>query len=456
MYTRVMSRAEVKPGCWFFDYDTDSVFFGDNPAGHVVEIGVSERAFGGTGSHITIKNLVIEKYACPSQEAAITNQWPGDFWTVENCEVRYNHSGGIQLRGRNGIVRGNSVHHNGQKGIGIVDGGDSSLIENNEIAYNNWKKMFSFGWEGGGTKFAHARNLTIRNNYAHHNLGPGLWSDINCTNLIYEYNRCEFNSAEGIFHETCDSAIIRCNILRNNATLMGSNLQLANSTNSQVFGNVIEVHADYGDGIIVVQKERVDSSLGRALLVRNNHIHHNHIIHKGIKGVSGGYCEYQCDDFWTNGHTIFEYNAYHVPDLSQKHWFWENAQQSWADVQANGSELNSTVDNDTSSMDSVDNCRSYLGIGRPYMKPGHNAAAFKIAYDHVSGLLHISTPYMQRNNDFSVSVYSANGQLVRCIGRINNPDMHLAFSIKDLPPGAYWIRLISGCWETKSRITIVR
>jgi hypothetical protein len=455
-YTRVMSLAEVKPGHWYFSYDSDSVYIGDNPSGHVVEIGVSERAFGGTGSHITIKGLVIEKYACPSQEAAITNQWPGDFWTVENCEVRLNHSGGIQLRGRNGIVRGNNVHHNGQKGIGIVDGGDCSLIENNEIAYNNWKKMFAFGWEGGGTKFAHARNLIIRNNFAHHNCGPGLWSDINCNNLVYEYNRCEYNSAEGIFHETCDSAIIRCNVLRFNATLLGSNLQVANSTNTQVFGNVIEVHADYGDGLIVVQKQRVDSALGRALLVRNNHIHHNHIIYKGDKGVSGGYCEYQCDDFWTNGHTLFDYNSYHVGDLSQKHWFWKNMQQSWTDVQANGSEINSTADSDTSSMDSIPQCKGIAEIARKKaLSASQSRSRCSISYDRAGRAIRIRVPDIN-HDDIAVSVYTMRGRKALPEHVMSAHKNEMAIRTNGIAPGAYRIRLVSRNREMRQRLTVIK
>ena len=89
--------------------------------------------------------------------------------------MRYNKYAGIKL-GHKMKVLNNYVHHNGQ--IGISGFGDSVLVENNEIAFNNYQKNFAFGTVLGGVKFVNTRWLVVRRNYVHDNEGNGLWTDI--------------------------------------------------------------------------------------------------------------------------------------------------------------------------------------------------------------------------------------------------------------------------------------
>ena len=53
---------------------------------------------------------------------------------------------------------------------------DDGLVEGNEIDHNNTAGFSAF-WEAGGTKWAETRRLVVRGNRAHHNQGPGLWTD---------------------------------------------------------------------------------------------------------------------------------------------------------------------------------------------------------------------------------------------------------------------------------------
>ena len=64
-------------------------------------------------SGITVKNIIVEKYATPFFSGALGDASPASNFVVEDCEVRLNHGDGVVI-GLNGIVRGSYIHHNGK------------------------------------------------------------------------------------------------------------------------------------------------------------------------------------------------------------------------------------------------------------------------------------------------------------------------------------------------------
>ena len=78
----------------------------------------------------------------------------------------------------NATIRNNYIHHNvgnpsspipGERGGGYVGQyADNTIVDNNEIAYN-----------GPEQKVGLSANVTFRNNFVHHNLGDGIWYDLN-------------------------------------------------------------------------------------------------------------------------------------------------------------------------------------------------------------------------------------------------------------------------------------
>lgn len=217
-YRHVSSIGALGPGNWFFDYAADRIYIRDNPTGQTVETSVTAVAFSGTASGVQIRNLVIEKYAAPTQEGAI-KLWQG--WTLFRCDVRFNHWLGV-----NGIVGASGktvqrcrIHDNGS--LGIAGNFGSSLVDHNEVSYNNFAHA-NAGFEAGGSKFFATDTVTISNNWFHHNFGPGIWCDIDNNNHIIEFNLSEDNGAHdtaaspGIFWEISYKATIRNNTCRRN------------------------------------------------------------------------------------------------------------------------------------------------------------------------------------------------------------------------------------------------
>ena len=238
---------------------------------------------GGT-SGVTISGLVIERFANLAQSGAIS-AYSSSGWTIEDNEIRSNHGCGI-WSGSGALVKGNFVHHNGQ--LGLCGRGDSMVVEDNEIAFNNTKD-FDPRWEAGGSKWVNTTDLIVRGNHSHDNYGPGLWTDINNLDVLYESNLIEDNENEGILHEISYGALIRDNTIRRNGLtaakdVAGSGIAISTSRDVTVTGNSI---AGNRNGILLRSDDRGTGTHGLYLLenvvVTGNRIR----MTRGFTGVLG-------------------------------------------------------------------------------------------------------------------------------------------------------------------------
>ena len=343
----VGSVGEVASGKFFFDYDNDKVYIAQDPAGKKLEICTETNAFKNNGvSNVTIKNFIVEKYAVAAQFGAIGNQAADPGWVVDGCEIRYNHGVGVRI-GEGGTLKNSKVHHNGQMGVGA--NGANVTIENNEI-YNNLTVGYDWGWEGGGTKFAGTTNLVVRGNYAHHNNGPGLWTDIDNRNVLYENNLVEYNQNMGIFHEISFAATIRCNTVRHNAIndhqwLYGSQILISTSQDVKVYDNIVTVNAQGGNGITMLQQNRDG---GNNWNCKNNEVYNNHVTYLGSEGLTGAAADFQGANMWDNGKNSFHGNHYHAPTLNSSNWEWRDARRDFNGFKGFGQDADGTLDTDLS------------------------------------------------------------------------------------------------------------
>ena len=215
-------------------------------------------AFFGGASAVTIENLVIQNYSTNAQFGAVNGE--GDGWRVAYNDIRNNAGVGVFIDANQAVIQNNFIHHNHQLGISLTYSLDS-VVENNDISYNNWLGEFDWGWEAGGTKFWSTTNLVVRGNDAHDNLGPGLWSDTDNTGILYEYNDVHENrDAPGIFHEVSYDAIIRNNhiwdngwpdAMPDNPFWQRAGIEIAGSSNVEISDNLIE---DSAKGIVGIDQ----------------------------------------------------------------------------------------------------------------------------------------------------------------------------------------------------------
>jgi len=215
LFEHMTTLADVTAGSekWFFDYGANEIYIGVDPASKTVETSVGRLAFSGSAANVVVKHLTIEKFANEAQKGVV-NFSQGAGWVIDSNEVRWNHGTGIVV-GANGKARGNYVHHQGQMGMKAF--GTNPLVEDNEIAFNNtaWFGPGQYG-EAGATKFVATNGLIVRGNFSHDNDGPGLWTDINNVDCLYEDNIVQDNKWRGIFHEISYDCVIRNNIVTGN------------------------------------------------------------------------------------------------------------------------------------------------------------------------------------------------------------------------------------------------
>jgi hypothetical protein len=257
---RVFSRNSLEQGTYLIRYGKNRVVVPKDPAGHRIQIEVSPAAFVSDGTFSTSSTAVVgftvENFASPAQHGAIDASVGG--WEIVRDVVRVNHGAGISTVGHSSVRRCRVVR-NGQEGI--AGDGDYMVINNNVIAHNN-VAHFDPGWEAGGGKWAVADHLLVKFNRVFDNDGPGLWDDIDSTNVEYEFNTVRHNTEAGIFHEIGGVASIHDNTVRHNGFgkpewLWGSGILIAASHDVTVTRNTVSHNAE---GIGLVQQDRGVSS----------------------------------------------------------------------------------------------------------------------------------------------------------------------------------------------------
>lgn len=339
MLWQVTDIADLEPGAWY--WEDDSIYVFDDPSQRRVELSIDAFAFVGDSSDVTIRNLVVEKYATPAQSGAIQAQQPGNGargygWLIEDVEVHGVHGAGIRT-GDATIVRRVVSHFNGQMGIS-VSGGDNVLVEDSEFSFNNIAG-FRWGWEAGGSKFTRTTGLVIRNNLVRGNIGPGLWTDIDNVGTLYEFNRVIDNTGPGIFHEISYSAVIRNNRVEGNGFgfstwLWGAGILVAASSDVEVFGNVLVKNAN---GIAGIQQDRGVGDLGAYTLARLSVYDNTIDIGEGQMGVVEDIGD---PSVFTDREILFDNNTYEAG--VERSYMWDGRELDrfgWMDA---GQDVNGT------------------------------------------------------------------------------------------------------------------
>ncbi|MCA9381227.1 right-handed parallel beta-helix repeat-containing protein [Candidatus Dojkabacteria bacterium] len=380
----VSSKSEVEVGSWFFDYDNDRIYIGENPNGKKVEVSKTSYAFvpkfttsTNTNNNVTIKDLTFEKFSNWAQRGVIKSAHAGtqytvtNGWVIENNEFINNHGPAVSFNS-NWIVRNNLIHYSGQMGLG--GSGDNAIVQGNEIAYNN-QAYFSCQWECGGAKFARTNNLVVDGNYVHHNLGPGLWTDIDNINTLYKNNTVVNNNLEGIKHEISFDVEIKDNFVAYNGDtfntwLWGAQINIQNSRNAYVHNNILITTS--GDGLGVINQSRgysstfplnsCDTSTTQSrestclpLIGINNRFENNIVYSIAESGDIGSIAKDTAEiteaEFYESN--SFDYNTYYVPDVSRNRWGAYNKGNSFAAFQLYGYEAHGQATSDISTIPTV-------------------------------------------------------------------------------------------------------
>lgn len=320
---RVTSLSAVHPGNWYLDYSTGTIYMGDSPSGHTVELSVLRSAFSGVATNVTIQGLTIEKYASLAQTGAVNNGGEGNNWILAGNQVRFNHGLGIQF-GDGSYVHDNHTYSNGELGMGGT--GTNITVENNEISYNNYAG-FSNYWEAGGAKFSGCRNVTFRYNYCHHNAGPGFWTDVDCEYVLCDSNQFTANREAGVFAELSYNITISNNDIWNDAfnpdgsgPWWGAGILMFDTSNSSVYFNKVSYCMN---GIVGILSNRGNAPNGQPYTFQNVNVNSNSIYQAtgtaaGITIEGTGYD----NSVYTSWSNQFQYNNFFLLTSSYNYIWW--------------------------------------------------------------------------------------------------------------------------------------
>lgn len=345
---RVLTQASgvatngTTPGSWFFNTSTRTVYIWDNPAGHTIEISTLAQGVFACASYtnVVIDSLIIEKYATPTQQTAIAMCGIGTI--IQNAEIRWNHAGGLN-QGTSSAANHNYIHHNGQNGV--TGQGSSISFTNNEVAFNNTNHYDSW-WEAGGTKWARVTGLIITGNYSHDNRGPGLWTDIDNINVVYDGNTVDHNLRAGIMHEISFDTEIKNNISTNNGNWryypQDGCIFVVDSQNVNVHNNTC---TNNYQGIMVQDDNRSHAVvvLGR-YFTNNLNVHDNittNLTDLGGFPAATGLQEFDDAGIWTSRNNHFSTNSYNLNASYPLAFYWasNDPRISFATWQGFGNDL---------------------------------------------------------------------------------------------------------------------
>ena len=376
------SLPTIRSGQWWFDYANNTIYFHDNPSGHLVETSVAPAVAVGPANNVTFQYLTMEEFASPLGEGGL---WPtngqvtdaqrqanGLNWIIENCEMWGHHS--TPITANYGMqVLNNYIHDNGQLGIGGGFGPDNNLVpsnflvQGNLITHNNYANVDP-NFEAGGIKFGRTFGAVIKNNTITDNEGSGVHFDVSSSSPVIVGNTITGNTdGDGIAYEiSWNSALVYNNVVQYNGVPgvanyhPGYQIHSLTSTGMNAYCNVMEVSAVLGEqGWNVGTSDRGNDRYPPGAYYHSvgNYIHHNTVIWDTTAGAYVGHTQADAanqPNFFADN-TPPDFNTYHLGDLSLANFIYDNnnsqnnTRQIYANYQADGADIHGTVDTNNAS-----------------------------------------------------------------------------------------------------------
>lgn len=339
--TRVASAAAVVPGTFYTDYAANRIYVGDNPTGHVLEVSRTKTAIESTADHVTAQGLRVEKFATYNQHGAVVANGP--YWTVRNCQVRYNHGAGVYTYANNLQVLNSRIDHNGTLGIGVYLA-TGVLVQGNELDHNNTDGSLINDGENGGYKSTNSSD-TVTGNNVHDNLGMGLWFDIDDNGSTITNNTVSNNASSGIRYEISYNATITGNTITGNghnrqqgdgSLYYGAGLDLSNANGVTVSGNTVTGN---DNGIGLVMQNRGSGTYGTWQLA-NVSVHDNQV--DMTTGVTGLVESVNDTSYFTSKNNHYANDHYQLDSLGSLRFSWQNTDGTSSYWTSNGQDTTGT------------------------------------------------------------------------------------------------------------------
>jgi parallel beta-helix repeat protein len=258
---------------------------------------------------VVFKNISVEHYGINQAECFLGAIHGASKWTFDHTIFRNNNCIGLNAGDGTMIIGGQFIDnaHAGIKGDG------SLIIKGAEIARNNTRRDSMVNDAAGVKLVAQGKGGQLLHNWVHDNYGTGLWCDRACSGVVIDGNTVVKNAYAGIMFEISSGAIIRNNVVNDNARMQ---IFISSSGDVQIFNNNVRVPLGPVHGILVQADPRAN-----AVSTQNVVIHHNTITFKGssVSGSGTGFRSYGGPVGTGNSS---DHNAFFA--ATDGHWFWSD------------------------------------------------------------------------------------------------------------------------------------
>ena len=238
--TQVMSSSALKPGTFFANEGSNSIYAYPDPSvdmsSATVEAATRSRTLNISGrSNVAIRGLVLRHAAsCINTTGVIV--YGSNNILFDSVQALWNNWGGIGIYSTNNVTVQNSVaSHNG--GIGIMAARDqNAALNSNETDYNNWRgaQAALFDWGMGGAKLMYMRNATVQNHFSYNNQAQGLWFDTDNKNININGATLSGNVMAGLQLEASQGPV---NVQNSDLCTNGAGVNLLNAQNVAIQNN---------------------------------------------------------------------------------------------------------------------------------------------------------------------------------------------------------------------------
>ena len=245
--TQVRSKAQVRPGTFFYDRAGKNLYLGTNPNGRRVEASTLSRALEVRSPKVVVRGLGIRRYATSVPAiGAVTLERPGI--RLENVSVIDGATSGIAVTSTDATLRKVTVDNNGLRGIS-GNYADRLTLDAVRVTNNN-SQHFNHAPSAAGLKTGRTQGLTVKNSRFANNDSTGLWTDVSTSNSVITGNDFENNRHHGVSLEVSATSVVADNQFIGNTD---DGLLINDTQSVQVWNNTFVRNAR---AIEIVQDQR--------------------------------------------------------------------------------------------------------------------------------------------------------------------------------------------------------
>lgn len=210
---QVGSRAKVRPGRFFVDYDTHRLYLGTDPQGHAVRASDRAKALSIQGAGSSVHGIDVRRYAPSVAHMGAVTVEAADV-RIDHLSVSDNATTGLHVTAPDATLAHVRFQRNGMLGMSATYADGLRLLH--VASRHNNTEHFNPSPVAGGAKIGRTRGVTVRGGSFSHNDGTGLWFDESTYDISVLASSMRDNRGHGLSLEISALADVAGNVVAGN------------------------------------------------------------------------------------------------------------------------------------------------------------------------------------------------------------------------------------------------